>query len=164
MSKIEITEIEEERYAQLQSMALDYAREGEKNELEAMLKHGMNVNLCTHKDDTLLMLASYNGNVETAKMLLEYGAKIDRVNQRGQTPLEGVCFKGYLEMVQLLLDYGASTDGSAVTYATMFGNKDVVELLKKQGIESSKFRLFGLKIEWIVSITSRIRKLFKTDA
>jgi len=158
-----ISVAEEDRYAQLQLMALDYAREGETHALEAMIKHGMSVNLCTHKDDSLLMLASYNGHIETAQMLLERAADIDRINQRGQTPLEGVCFKGNLEMVQLLLNYGASTDGNAVTYATMFGNKDVVALLKRQGIDSAKYRLLGLKIEWIVSITSMVRKLFKRD-
>ncbi len=158
-----ISRVEEDRYAQLQLMALDYAREGEIDELKAMLQHGLSVNLCTHKDDSLLMLATYNGHIETAKMLLELGAKIDRVNQRGQTPLEGVCFKGNLEMVQLLLNHGASTDGNAVTYATMFGNKSVLGLLKKQGINSAKTRLFGLKVEWIVSITSRLRQLLKSD-
>ena len=124
---------------------------------------GMSVNLCTHKDDLLLMFASCNVHIKTVKILLEYGTDIDRVNQRGKTSLEGVCFKGNLEMVQLLLDQGASTDGSAVTYATMFGNKDVLELLKKQRIDSKKFRLLGLKTEWIVSITSSIRKLFKNN-
>jgi len=160
MSKLEITQIEEDRYTQLQFIALDYAREGQTKELEEMIKHGMSVNLCTHKDDSLLMLASYNGNIETAKMLLENGAKIDEVNQRGQTPLEGVCFKGNLEMVQLLLDYGADTGGNAVIYATMFGHKNVLELLKNKGIESTKYKIFGLKVEWLASMTSRVRKLF----
>jgi ankyrin repeat protein len=156
-----ISVAEEDRYAQLQLMALDYAREGDTSGLKAMIQHGLSVNLCTHKDDSLLMLASYNGNVKTVKMLLDSGAKIDEVNQRGQTPLEGVCFKGNIEMVKLLLDYGASTDGNAVTYAIMFGNKEVVELLKKQGINNEKLRFLGLNIEWIVSITSRVRALFE---
>ncbi|HID93958.1 MAG TPA: ankyrin repeat domain-containing protein [bacterium (Candidatus Stahlbacteria)] len=156
-----ISVAEEDRYAQLQLMALDYAREGKTNELQAMIKHGMSVNLLTHKDDSLLMLASYNGHIKTAKMLLEYGANIDKVNQRGQTPLEGVCFKGNLEMVQLLLDHGASPEGNAVTYAIIFGNRDVLELLKRHGVDSKNFTLLGLNIEWIVALTTKVRKFFK---
>jgi len=154
-----ISRFEEDRYAELQRMALEYAREGECDNLELMIKHGMSVNLSTHKDDSLLMLASYNGNIATAKMLLHYGAEIDRVNQRGQTPLEGVCFKGYLEMVKLLVDHGAKTDGTAMMYATLFGNKEVVDLLKKQDIKNLQYKLWGIKTEWIVFITSHIRKL-----
>lgn len=156
-----ITRIEEDRYAQLQLIALDYAREGDTYGLEKMISHGMNVNLCTHKDDSLLMLASYNGNVQTAKMLLDYGARVDQVNQRGQTPLEGVCFKGNLEMVQLLLDYGASTEGHALAYAAMFGNKDVVKVLMERAGGNAKARFLGLKIEWLVSITSTIKNILR---
>ena len=35
-------------------------------------------------------------------------------------------------MVQFLLDHGASADGSAVTYVTMFGNKDALKPLKNK--------------------------------
>ena len=59
---MEISKEEEERYVQLQMMALDFAREGNTQELELMIKHGMSVNLCTHKDDSLLMLATYNAD------------------------------------------------------------------------------------------------------
>jgi ankyrin repeat protein len=158
-----ISRFEEDRYAELQCLALEYAREGECDNLELMLKHGMSVNLNTHKDDTLLMLASYNGNIETVEMLLHYGAEIDRVNQRGQTPLEGVCFKGSLEIVKLLIKHGAKTDGNAIMYATLFGNKEVVDLLKKQDIKNLKYKLWGIKTEWIVFMTSRIRKLLHRE-
>ena len=60
----------------------------------------MSVNLTDHKGNTLLMLASYNGNFETTKMLLEYKAEVDRKMIEGQTPLAGVCFKGYFDIVK----------------------------------------------------------------
>ncbi len=138
-------------------MALDFARDGDTQELESMLKYGLSSNLCTHKDDSLLMLATYNGNLETSKMLLSYGADIDKVNQRGQTPLEGVCFKGNLEMVKLLIENGAKSDTNAIIYATMFGNKDIVDYLKNT---SSKDKILGINIEFIVKITSKIKSLF----
>lgn len=138
-------------------MALDFARDAETQKLESMLKHGLSPNLCTHKDDSLLMLATYNGNLETSKMLLNFGADINKVNQRGQTPLEGVCFKGNLEMVKLLIKNGAKSDGNAIVYATIFGNMEIVNYLQQS---SSKKKILGINIKLIVKITSKIKKLF----
>ena len=95
-----ITKEEEKRFEELQLLALDYAREGKTDQLDKMLSYGMPINLCTHKNDTLLMLATYNGNYETAQMLINNGANLNKVNQREQTPLEGVCFKGYIKIVK----------------------------------------------------------------
>ena len=158
---MEISKEEEKRYAQLQMMALDFAREGNTKELELMIRHGMNVNLCTSKDDSLLMLSSYNGNIETSKMLIELGADINKINQRGQTPLEGVCFKGYLDIVKLLVQNGANFEGKAIIYASMFGNKDIVAYLKKQGIDKKSLKIFGINIEIVASITTYIKSFRK---
>ncbi len=152
---MKISQEEEIRYEQLQLMALDFARDGLTNDLEQMIKHGMNVDLSTLKDDTLLMLATYNGNLETSKMLLNYGASIDKINQRGQTPLEGVCFKGDLNIVKLLVQNGANFKGKAIAYASMFGNKDIVEYLKKRGADKKVFKVFDTN--FIVAITAYIK-------
>ncbi|EFT9698345.1 Cj1386 family hemin-binding protein, partial [Campylobacter coli] len=87
---------EEKRFAELCKMAFNFARNNEYENLKIMIEAGLNVNLKTHKGDTLLMLAAYNNSYECAKMLLEKGALVDEKNDRGQTPLAGVCFKGYL--------------------------------------------------------------------
>ena len=161
MSKVEITQIEEDRYAQLQLMALDYAREGETNNLEVMIKHGMSVNLSTHKDDTLLMLAAYNGHLDMARMLIRKGGNLDQKNERGQTPLEGVCFKGNLVMVKLLVENGATIYKNAIIYASIFGHKKIVKYLKDQGVDKNRLTFFGLSTVTIVAISSQIKKLFK---
>ena len=88
------TTADDQRYAELQQRALDHARHGETEPLAAMLLHGLPVNLADAKGQSLLMLASYHGNVETTRMLLEQGADADRRNDRGQTPLGGAAFKG----------------------------------------------------------------------
>jgi len=161
MSKVEITAIEENRYAQLQLFALDYAREGNTNELEKMLTYGMHINLCTHKDDTLLMLAAYNGHLDTAGMLIKKGANLDQQNQRGQSPLEGVCFKGNLEMVKLLVENTATIHKNAIIYASIFGHKEIVNYLKDQGVDKNRFTFFGTSMGMLVTISSKIKKLFK---
>jgi uncharacterized protein len=54
------TEAEEQRYGELQRMAIDFARRGETESPGAMLRHGLPVNLADSKGNSLLMLASYN--------------------------------------------------------------------------------------------------------
>ena len=158
---MEISKDEEERYAELQMMALDFARIGNTQELESMIKHGLSVNLCTHKEDSLLMLSTYNGNYETSKMLLKYNPDINKINQRGQTPLEGVCFKGNLKMVKLLVEGGVLISNNAIIYATIFGNREIVSYLKKYGSNSLKGKILGIKVEVIVSLISKLKNLFK---
>ena len=105
-----ISKQEEERYEELQLIALDFARNGNTRELEKMLEYGMSVNLCTSKHDSLIMLSSYKGHLETTKMLIEKGADINKLNARGQTPLDGVCFKGDFRIAKLLVENGANME------------------------------------------------------
>ena len=81
---METTEQELKRYEELQVIALDFARTGKTEDLKVMLQSGMPVNLCDHKGNSLLMLASYNGNLETTSMLVDFGADVDKKNDRGQ--------------------------------------------------------------------------------
>src|SRR5271170_141326 len=104
------TESEEKRYAELQYLALGFARNGQTKHLASMLQAGLPVNLSDAKGNSLLMLASYHGEIETTRMLLEHGADADRRNDRGQTPLGGAAFKGFEEIVELLLAHGANID------------------------------------------------------
>jgi len=157
---VTITKEEEDRYAELQLMSLDFARQGNTVELKKMLDAGMSVNLCTHKNDSLVMLSSYKGHLETTKMLVEKGADINKINARGQTPLDGVCFKGNLDMVKLLVDNGAKIDGNPIIFATIFGNKDIVDYLKEQGIHKKSLKIYGVNVDTISSFTNWIRSLF----
>ena len=135
---METTEQELKRYEELQVIALDFARIGKTEDLKAMLQSGMPVNLSDHKGNSLIMLASYNGNLETTVMLVSFGAEVDKKNDRGQTPLAGVCFKGYLDIVKVLVKAGANiyeNNGMGTTpimFASMFGNYEIVKYLSQQ--------------------------------
>ncbi len=155
-----ISQAEEDRYAELQLMALDFARDGNTLELEKMISYGMNVDLCTHNDDTLLMLSTYRGHLLTAKMLIDNGADLNKRNARGQTPLDGVCFKGNLEMVELLVQCGANIEGNPIIFASIFGNRDIVKYLKEQGISKKSLKFFGINIDIITSIMAKVRSFF----
>ncbi|EAU64734.1 ankyrin domain protein [Stigmatella aurantiaca DW4/3-1] len=86
-----------------------------------------------------MMLASYNGRAETARLLLERGADPEQTNDAGQTPLAGAAFKGHVDIATLLLDGGARVDGTgndgrtALMFAAMFDKLDVLELLLQRG-------------------------------
>lgn len=167
--KPEITEEEEKRYAELQKMALDFARTGSVAELQKMIEKGLPVDLADGKGQTLLMLASYNGNFDTAKMLLENGAHVDQKNDRGQTPLGGVAFKGYPEIAELLIEYGAdinANNGGGMTpihYASMFGRSEIIKVLEKHGavLKGNKSSKNGRGVmPQIARFIGKIRSLF----
>jgi len=167
----QITAEEEKRYAELQKMALDFARQGNAEELRKMIEAGMPVNLADHKGQSLLMLASYNGNEETTRMLLDAGADTDQKNDRGQTPLGGVAFKGYNSIAKLLIDYGAdvhANNGGGMTplhYAAMFGRHEVAQTLEENGAsltpkksDKNKGGLMPVIAKWI----GQVRSFFKS--
>ncbi len=152
------TEAEEKHYAELQHLALGFARNGETKHLAAMIKAGLPVNLSDAKGNSLLMLASYHGAVETTRMLLEHGAAVDRRNDRGQTPLGGVAFKGYEEIVALLLDHGADIDAdngggmTPIMFASMFGRTRVVTQLRAHGASLARRNRLGISAAWMLRL------------
>ena len=149
---------EENRYAQLQVFALDFARLGKVDDLEKMINAGLNVNLCDHKGNTLLMLASYNNQEKILQLLISKNAKVDQKNDRGQTPLAGVCFKGYLNIVKILIKAGADKNvdnGLGLTpikFASLFGNKEVFLYLQ----DNNKNKIF----EYIMNLNHIIKSFF----
>lgn len=166
-SKPSPTPEEEKRYAELQRMALDFARAGDTESLEPMLEAGLPVNLADHKGNTLLMLAAYNGNPDTAAMLLRRGADVDRRNDRGQTPLGGVAFKGYPDIATLLLDAGADINAdngggsTPLLYSTMFGRTEVAALLRARGAHlghNKKLSILARLIAFPSRLIQRLRK------
>jgi ankyrin repeat protein len=147
---------EEKRYAELQWLALDYARSGETESLAAMLRHGLPVNLSDAGDNSLLMLACYHQHLATARMLLACGADVDRRNRRSQTPLGGAAFKGYADIVALLLDRGADIDAdnglgmTPLMFAAMFGRTQVVAQLQAHGASLKRRNRLGLSARFMV--------------
>jgi len=162
-----VTEAEEKRYAELQRMALDFARNGETESLVEMIHHGLPVNLSDQKGNSLLMLASYHGNLETTRALLLARADSNRRNDRGQTPLGGAAFKGYGEIVTLLLEHNADIDadnGGGMTplmFAAMFGRTKVVELLEQQGASLKRRNWMGISAHWMVCISQFLCRPFR---
>lgn len=159
-----LTAEEEKRYAELQLMALGFARAGDTAQLEAMVAAGLPVNLADHKGNTLLMLATYNGNADTARMLIARGAEVDRRNDRGQTPLGGVSFKGDLALVRLLVEAGAEVDadnGGGMTplmYATLFGRHETAAWLRTHGATHGRRTFAGAMARAVGALVGLFRR------
>ncbi len=162
---VALTTAEELRYAELQQLALDQARLGETIPLEAMIRAGMPINLADAKGNTLLMLACYHGQLETARMLLQAGAEPDRRNDRGQTPLGGVAFKGETQIVSLLLQHGADPDAdngggmTPIMFASLFGRMNVVDQLQTAGASLKRRNRLGIPAHLMVRFARFVRGL-----
>jgi len=139
----------------LPEAAAELARQGKTEELSALLKQGLGVDLRDAKGNTLLMLASYHGKAEVVRLLLKSGATVDLRNAKGQTPLGGVAFKGYADIATLLLDAGADPladqgGSTPVDYATLFGRQEILTLLReRRGSAAQPTRWFSKLIGWV---------------
>jgi ankyrin repeat protein len=114
-------------------------REGDTDRLAGLIERGMPVNFRNEKGDSLIMLASYHGRLETSKLLLEAGADANVANDQGQTPLAGVAYKGYDEIAALLLKHGANVEGNSpdgktpFMMAAMFNRVAIMQMLSDHG-------------------------------
>ena len=107
------------------------ARDGETTQLMAYIDAGVTPDLTNERGDAFLMLAAYNGHVDTVRGLIERGAEVDRPNDRGQTPMAGAVFKGHGEVVNALFEAGADPHAgtpSALDAARMFEKDAFLEL------------------------------------
>ena len=120
------------------------ARAGDTQRLREFFENGFRAaNIRDGSGNSLLMLASYNGHLETARLLLERGGDPELGNDRGQLPLAGAAFKGDTEMARLLLDHGADVNGqspdgkTALMFAAMFNRIEIIDLLLEKGAGAS---------------------------
>lgn len=119
----------------------DLARQGNTAELAPLLQAGLPANLCNSNGDSLLMLATYNGHLEAARLILQHGGDPELANQRCQTPLAGVIFKGDNAMIELLIEHGADVNGCPqggkppLMYAAMFDRSDILQRLLQAGAD-----------------------------
>jgi ankyrin repeat protein len=73
------------------------------------------VNVQNQLDETPLMLAAINNQLELAKVLIDRGAD---VNRPGWTPLHYAATRGHREMIRLLLEHDAYIDSESANGTT----------------------------------------------
>ena len=144
------TPMTEEEAMEFAAQVFQVAREGDAAMLDRLLEKGLPPNLRNHKGDSLLMLASYHGHQDAARVLLKHGADPDLCNDSGQMPLAGAAFKGDLEMARLLLDNDADVNGAgpdgktALMMAAMFNRVAIIDLLLERGADPTARDARGL--------------------
>ncbi|AHE55946.1 ankyrin repeat domain-containing protein [Sphingomonas sanxanigenens] len=124
----------------LQDLLFDAARLGRADMIPALHRAGIDLEATDLRGYTALILASYNGSLETTRALLDLGAAVDTPDTgRGNTALMGVAFKGYRQILLCLLEAGAAVDRrnlagqTALMTATLFGHAAIVEDLLAAG-------------------------------
>jgi len=87
-----------------------YARHGRSNDIERKLNEGIPIDVRDEHGNTLLTIASQNGNKKVAKTILRRGANINTRNYKGNTPLHYCFHFGYGDSLgEYLISKGADT-------------------------------------------------------
>jgi ankyrin repeat protein len=136
-------EMDQETYEMIQEL-FQLVRAGDAARLKGLFERGFDApNIRDGKGNSLLMLASYNGQLETTRVLLEHGGDPQIANDMGQIPLAGAAFKGNTEMTRLLIEHGADVnarmaDGKTpLMFAAMFDRLEIIDLLLAHGADVS---------------------------
>ncbi|MEL3900526.1 ankyrin repeat domain-containing protein [Treponema phagedenis] len=112
-------------------------RNSQQDAVALLITQGANVDLTADdRQYSALMDAAQLGNTAIAKILLEAGANPDVKSKDGQTALVLAVGKGDLPMIKILAKYKANpsiSDNlglSALGYAKLFQNKEIISLLE----------------------------------
>jgi excisionase family DNA binding protein len=96
--------------AQAGATLLDAAREGDRDEVKALLAAGADPNVRDGEGWTALMLVTVKGHLDVARDLLDAGADIHIRNQNGWTALRFAVSMDDAEALRLLLEAGADAN------------------------------------------------------
>ena len=98
----------------------------------------LNPDLHTPSDESVLMMAALQGELDIARALIAKGAQ---VNKPGWTPLHYAATSGGVDMTRLLLWHHAEVDARSpngstpLMMAARYGNVDVVQMLLRAGAD-----------------------------
>lgn len=127
-----------------QEVAFDLVRNNQLEELKSLvLQDKTTVNQKNKDGFSLLILASYRGNLEIVEFLLKNGAFVNDISQMG-TALMAASVKNKLAIAERLIQAGAhvnSTDEaqtSALHLAVQFNNVEMVKFLLNHNADKTK--------------------------
>ncbi len=142
-------EMSGEAYEMIQQL-FQLVRSSDAARMRGLFEKGFDApNIRDGKGNTLLMLASYNGQLEMTRVLLENGADPQIANDMGQIPLAGAAFKGNVEMAKVLVEHGANVnaqmpDGKTpLMFAAMFNRIEIIDLFLEKGADISAKSMDG---------------------
>ena len=86
---------------------LTAARQGDTNQVKALLDKGADVNAKDKYGDTALMGAAEAGNTDVVRVLLDKGADVNAKSKDGVTALMYAKEKNHTKIIEVLKQYGA---------------------------------------------------------
>jgi ankyrin repeat protein len=115
------------------------AMNGRLEQVQALLKKGVDVNAKKGMDRTPLMRSAWGGHLQVAKLLVENGADMNAKTKRGETALTQALSnawmgRGQLEVARFLKDQGAKPTTLAV--AAFVGDMDAVRNFAADGVDA----------------------------
>jgi ankyrin repeat protein len=142
---------------QVQTQLRDYffnaARFGDNQVLDEFIQAGYDLNTADEKGYTALILAAYNGHLDTVERLIAAGADACAKDKRGNTALMGAIFKGELRIAKRLLATGCYPDQrnnagqTPAMYAALFQRDALLEVLRERGADLNATDPLGNKVE-----------------
>jgi ankyrin repeat protein len=130
--------------AHVQEMLFDAATMGRTDMIAPLLTAGADINGYDSRGFTALILAAYNGHIDTVNALI--AAKADPCKPdvtQGNTAQMGVAFKGYDDIAARLLKTSCQVDArnhqgqTALMMAAMFDRKAQIAMLVAAGAQTS---------------------------
>ena len=102
-----------------------------------LTKFHVDPNIKNEYNNTVLYIASRNGNLNMVKYLVEHGADVNIQNRWGETALYQASNRnGHLDIIRYLVEHGADVnikDEDSKTVLHWSKTKDVKDLLKQYG-------------------------------
>ncbi len=116
---------------------LNAAKVGDAAEVAQLVKRGMDVNSTDPNGNTLLILATREGQPKVvAELLKQRGIKLNARNSAGDSALMLASLRGLTDIAHQLLEAGAAFDHSGwnpLLYAAFEGRLSIVSLLLEKG-------------------------------
>lgn len=114
---------------------VDAVKKNDVISVKKLLNGNINVEARDEINRTLLLIATYNDNVEIAQLLLDAGANVNSQDNIKDSPFLYAGAQGKLELVKLFLNYNPNFNiynrfgGTALIPAAEKGHPEVVKLL-----------------------------------
>ena len=141
----------------------DFARAGQTSRLIESLHSLNSINEKNLKGYSVLMLAAYNGHLDTTQKLISLGADVNGIDLSGNSILMGVAFKGHSDIARTLISAGASPNytnaksQNALQFAEMFSRREVIEILK--GSRLSRYQMIAKTFKaWAIYLLQRRKR------
>lgn len=126
------------------------ASDGDKKQIQTLLKEGIDVNVRDWDDLTALIPAASSGHLDVCKLLVKEKIDVNAKDKDGITALMEASIMGHTKIVEFLLDSGAEVDAPASSDVTALwlagseGKAEVMKLLLKKNADASNARVDGI--------------------